>query len=98
MKPTILHCEANVELTSIAKQYVGERSELAHDFLHAFRAAKEAIEKQPDRFAFFEKPVRRVRISGFPYQLVYEEMDDFIHVLAIMHDRRKPGYWRNRLS
>lgn len=98
MKPAILHCEANVELTSIAKHYACERSELARDFLHAFRAAKDALENQPDRFSFLEKPVRRVRVSGFPYQLVYEELDDFIHVLAIMHDSRGPGYWRNRLS
>ena len=98
MKPAILHCDANVELTSAAKCYACERPELACDFLHAFRTAKDAVEKQPDRFSFLEKPVRRVRVSGFPYRIVFEEFDDCVHVLAIMHDSREPGYWKSRLS
>jgi toxin ParE1/3/4 len=98
MKPLILHCEANVELTAAAKRYACERPELAHAFLRAFRAAKDAIAIQPDRFSFLEKPVRRARISGFPYRIVYEELDDCVQVLAVMHDSREPGYWKNRLS
>ena len=98
MKPVILHCDANVELTGTAKCYQCEMPELARDFLRAFRAAKDAIEKQPDRFSFIEKPVRRVRVSGFPYRIIYEELPDCVHVLAIMHDNRDPDYWKSRLS
>ena len=98
MKPVVLHCEANVELTTIAKRYACDRPELARDFLHAFRVAKDAIEQQPDRFSFLEKPVRRVRIAGFPYRVVYEELDEVVHVIAVMHDSREPGYWKGRLS
>ena len=98
MKPVALHCEADVELTAIAKRYACERPELAHDFLHAFRAAKDAVAMQPDRFPFIDKPVRRARIPGFPYRIVYEELDDCVQVLAIMHNSREPGYWKNRLS
>ena len=98
MKPASLHCEADVELTAAAKRYACRRPELARDFLHSFRAAKDAIEQQPDRFSFIEKPVRRVRIAGFPYRIVYEELDEVVHVLAIMHDSREPGYWKSRLS
>lgn len=98
MKPVILHCEANVELTAVAKRYACDRQELARDFLHAFRVAKDAIEKQPDRFSFLEKPVRKVRVAGFPYRIVYEELADCVQVLALMHDSREPGYWKSRLS
>ncbi|HEX3626532.1 MAG TPA: type II toxin-antitoxin system RelE/ParE family toxin [Verrucomicrobiae bacterium] len=98
MKPIFLHCEADVELTATAKRYACTRRELARDFLHAFRAAKDAIARQPDRFSFLEKPVRRARIAGFPYRIVYEELDDCVHVLAVMHDSREPNYWKNRLS
>ncbi|HMP81087.1 MAG TPA: type II toxin-antitoxin system RelE/ParE family toxin [Verrucomicrobiota bacterium] len=98
MKPVILHCEADVELTAAAKRYACQSPELARDFVRAFRAAKDAIEKQPDRFSFLDKPVRRVRVSGFPYRIVYEEMDNCVQVLAVMHDSREPGYWKSRLS
>jgi plasmid stabilization system protein ParE len=98
MKPIVLHCEADVELTAAAKRYACTRPELARDFLRAFRVAKEAIARQPDRFSFLDKPVRRMRIMGFPYQIVYEEMDGCVQVLAIMHDGRDPNYWKPRLS
>jgi plasmid stabilization system protein ParE len=98
MKPVVLHCEADVEFTAATKRYACARPELARDFLRAFRTAKDAIGAQPDRFSFLENPVRRVRISGFPYRIVYEELDDCVHILAIMHDRRESGYWKSRLS
>ena len=98
MKPVILHCEANAELTAAAKHYQCQRPELARDFLRAFRLAQHAIGEQPERFSFLEKPVRRCRISGFPYRLVYEELPDCIHLLAVMHDSRDPGYWKHRIS
>jgi len=68
MKPVVLHCEADAELSAVAKRYK------------------------------CEKPVRRARVPGFPYRLIYEELGDCIHVLAIMHDSREPGYWKSRLS
>ncbi len=98
MKPVVLHCQADVELTTIAKRYACERPELARDFLHAFRTTEEAVASQPDRFSFMEKPVRRAQVPGFPYRVIYEELEDCIHVLAIMHSSREPGYWKNRLA
>lgn len=98
MKPVVVHCEANVELTAIAKRYACERPELARDFLRAYRVAMEAIGGQPERFSFVDKPVRRVRLPGFPYRIIYEERDDCVEVLAVMHDSRQPGYWKSRLS
>ena len=98
MKPLILHCEANVELTTAAKHYQCLRLGLARAFLRAYRAAQAAVQGRPERFSFLSAPVRRCRVAGFPYRLVYEELDDCIHVLAVMHDSRDPGYWKHRLS
>ncbi len=98
MKPLILHCEANVELITAVKYYQCQRTELARDFLHAFQAAQGAVQKQPERFSFLFAPVRKCRVTGFPYKLVYEELPDCIHILAIAHDGRDPDYWKHRLS
>ncbi len=98
MKPVVLHCEADVELTTVAKHYKCQRPELARDFLRSFHSTKDAVAQQPDRFSFVEKPVRRARIPGFPYKLIYEELEECVLVLALMHDGREPGYWKGRVS
>lgn len=98
MKPLILHCEANVELVAAAKYYQCQSPELARDFLHAYRAAQDAVQQQPDRFSFLLPPVRKCRIARFPYKLIYEELPDCIHLLALAHDSRDPDYWKNRIS
>lgn len=42
-------------------------------------------------------PVRRLAVKRFPYHVIYLETADALRVLAIAHDRRRPGYWRERL-
>ena len=39
---------------------------------------------------------RRVLLRHFPYFVVYRERSEDIHVIAIAHTSRKPGYWRHR--
>jgi len=34
----------------------------------------------------------------FPYAVVYLEQPDRVWIVAIMHLKRRPGYWRKRLS
>lgn len=40
--------------------------------------------------------VRRLPVGRFPYHLVYAHTADVVHVLAVAHDRREPGYWSRR--
>ena len=44
-----------------------------------------------------ELPVRRRAVMRFPYHVVYLDTSPHIRILAIAHDRRKPGYWQERL-
>ena len=41
--------------------------------------------------------VRRLAVKRFPYHVIYLETAEAVRVLAISHDRRGPGYWRDRL-
>jgi len=40
---------------------------------------------------------RRFLLQRFPFAIVYRELPAAIQVLAIVHARRKPGYWKQRL-
>ena len=56
-----------------------------------------AVCVQPDRFFRFGPPARRALSREFPYSVVYLKQSDRVWVVAVMHAKQKPGYWRERL-
>jgi plasmid stabilization system protein ParE len=40
--------------------------------------------------------IRRHILRHFPYTVFYEILGNTVTVLAVAHQRRKPGYWRKR--
>ena len=42
--------------------------------------------------------VRRVAVPRFPHQVVFQVVDEVVRVLAVAHDRRRPGYWADRIT
>ena len=55
------------------------------------------IRRQPDRFRVFDAPARRHFSDVFPYALIYLDEPERVWIVAVMHMKRQPGYWRNRL-
>jgi len=46
-----------------------------------------------------EPTVRRARLRKYPYTLLFMVQNEVVVVLvALVHGRRKPGYWKARLS
>ena len=52
----------------------------------------------PETFRQFDPPVRRHFSSWFPYGIIYLDHDDRLWIGAVMHMKRKPGYWKLRLQ
>lgn len=42
--------------------------------------------------------VRSKGVQGFPYRIVYFVNGDLMTVVAVAHTKRRPGYWRDRVS
>ncbi len=42
--------------------------------------------------------VRSRRVADFPFRLVYLVQPSELVVIAFAHDKRLPGYWRERVS
>jgi plasmid stabilization system protein ParE len=40
--------------------------------------------------------IRRYHLKHFPYTLMYEVIGQRVTVLAVAHQRRRPGYWQDR--
>ena len=66
--------------------------------LMAFDAAMGAVCEAPDRYRIeFPPAIRKYRLPGFPYNILYRIVDSDIEVLVVAPHRRRPGYWLGRL-
>jgi len=66
-------------------------------FLDAVDHAVEAIIAAPHRWPSHRTGTRRYVLPEFPYSVVYL-VEDVISIVAVAHDKRRPGYWRERLN
>jgi plasmid stabilization system protein ParE len=41
--------------------------------------------------------VRLMKLSRFPFSLIYAVDHEVITILAVAHQHRRPGYWKNRV-
>ena len=65
----------------------------------AVDATLERIEQSPERFSvLFEPDIRSAKVKRFPYRVVYLIIDSDIDVIAVAHAKRRPAYWRRRLT
>jgi plasmid stabilization system protein ParE len=93
--------EASSELREAARWYEARRPGFGLAFLAAVDDAIEMVVTWPNSGApvagaVDDLIVRRARVHGFPYHVGYLHADDEILVLAIAHNRRRPGYWTSR--
>ena len=96
--------EADAEVRFAARWYEEHREHLGIEFLDAVDVTIKQIIALPDAGSLVPQmpadlPVRRRAVSRFPYHVIYLQMGrEQIRVLAVAHDRRKPGYWTARLT
>ena len=95
--------EADAEYRLAGQWYESRREHLGIEFFDAVDETIHRILALPQSGAPFrrmpaELPVRTMAVARFPYHVVYLEVGSGIRVLAIAHDRRKPGYWKDRLK
>jgi hypothetical protein len=92
------HPEASLEYRKAAIFYDSRRPGLGAAFTLEVEATIERIIKVPDRWPVIEQGVRKCLTHIFPYAILYTIEQDSILIVSVMHLRRKPDYWRNRLS
>lgn len=89
---------AEVELGETVEFYEQRQSGLGKAFLDAVPEAGERIQRNPQIWAFYEKPIRSYKVAPFSYRLLYRELPDRLQVVAVFHLSRRPGYWKDPLS
>ncbi len=69
---------------------------LGLDFSIEVRASLQTILRYPDAWPIISEDVRRCLVNRFPYGILYSIEQSQIFVLAVMHLRRHPNYWKER--
>ena len=95
----------SVRLRRIAKRdfrdafnwYRGRNEAVSARFANEVTRTLEHLERFPGTGGFVpgvrDPDIRRLPVHNFPYHVVFMRIGERISVLAIAHDRRKPGYW-----
>lgn len=89
---------AQQELDEAIAWYDDHVPELGDAFLFETLKALKLITQFPQAWHPLSPQTRRCRLNRFPYSVIYSLDGDDLLVLAIAHQHRKPGYWRDRLQ
>ncbi|WP_437319543.1 type II toxin-antitoxin system RelE/ParE family toxin [Sorangium sp. So ce385] len=95
-RPVVLANEAESEARDAFLWYEARDPRVADRFEAQVLAALDRIAEAPEQGSEIELGVRRLILHQFPYGLLYSVEPDRILVLAVMHLRRRPRYWRGR--
>ena len=87
---------AETEAREALRWYAERNARAAAEFQRAITLALDALGESPHVWQEIEPGVRRCLLSGFPYGVVYRVQPERVEVLAIMHLKRRPGYWHSR--
>jgi plasmid stabilization system protein ParE len=90
-----VHPAASREAVRAYRWYLDNQPEAAERFRAALRYTLRRIQEFPLAWPLHDAE-RRARLRGFPYHVVYRLKENDLLVVAIAHDKRHGGYWRDR--
>ncbi len=79
-----------------ARYYDGEASGLGNQFLDDFAKTSDRALENPESGQLVKNRLRRMLFRKFPFAIIYGVEDENIVVVAVSHQRREPGYWKDR--
>lgn len=92
------HPAARLEVED-AQAWYEERSVVAASaLLRELSVTVQRIREAPHRYATAESGTRRIRLDRFPFTIYiyYRHSPDALVVIAVAHQKRRPGYWSSQ--
>lgn len=94
---------AAAEAEEAAAWYEARRRGLGGEFRSEFKLALDKLHEgvlpgSPWLGRLAARGVRRMLMKRFPFSVVFVTMGQAAVVVALAHHRRRPGYWRQRLT
>jgi len=100
-KPVRADPDVEEEIGAGVAWYEQQRTGLGREFFDEVRAAVLSLtvpgpECRPALGVPVELGVRRKLLRRFPYVVVFIEFPTAVHIVAVAHAHRRPGYWKDR--
>jgi hypothetical protein len=91
-----VHPEASAEFLGAIAYYEERKAGLGLDLSAEVKTAIERVVVSPEGWPAIEGPIRRCLVHRFPYGILYFTEPAGIRILAVMHLKRSPDYWKHR--
>lgn len=93
----VFHPEAWEEMLESARFYEERDQGLGWEFLEAVQDTTRHIREFPSAGPIERADIRKRFVSGFPFTVLYQIQKDRILIAVVMHQHRRPGFWKKRL-
>ena len=90
--------EARQDMAEATAWYEAQRAGLGAEFVAAIDAAVSRISRRPLGYRKIHGDLRIFLVRKFPYAVYYLPADDTIAIYAVMHQRRAPAAWHERID
>jgi toxin ParE1/3/4 len=88
---------AEEEMLEAAEYYESQRRGLGRTFLAEVQRTVDRIVENPRLGQAVRQGIRRRLLRRFPFGILYQVDPEEIVIIAVMHLRRRPGYWSDRV-
>lgn len=92
------HPEARLEYLEAIVHYLEAGDHLAEGFVAEVERGIASLLAHPDACTPAGKNARRYILRRYPFAICYTVVGDTILIVALMHLKRRPRYWRRRLK
>ena len=96
MKTVVFQADAEAEMIEAAAYYETQQCDLGRRFLASVQDAVNRINLNPHLYPIVELDVCRCLTKTFPFGVLFRKQPGRIVIMAVMHLRRDPNYWKNR--
>lgn len=93
------HPLARAELYRVAEWYEELRPGYGDRFYAEIEVAMAQLRNFPGAQPIIGHQCRGMLLNRFPYSLIYQQTGpETFFIVAVAHNKRRPGYWRRKLT
>ncbi len=88
--------EAKLEADAAASYYKERQPGLEIRFLDVLEDVLRRIQRHPQIYRKVNGNLRKCKLPRFPFGVIFRVRTRYIEIIAVMHLRKAPGYWKHR--